>query len=119
MTPEDHDSRLGLDVPGILAQLTLEEKASLLDGEDFWHTSPLDRLGVPSLMLSDGPHGLRTQQAGGDHLGLTASEPATCFPPASALASSWDIDLLRRVGEALGARAAPRACPCCSARAST
>ncbi len=102
MTPEDHDSRLGLDVPGILAQLTLEEKASLLDGEDFWRTSPLDRLGVPSLLLSDGPHGLRTQQEGGDHLGLTASEPATCFPPASALASSWDIDLLRRVGEALG-----------------
>ena len=102
MTPEDHDSRLGLDVPGILAQLTLEEKVNLLDGEDFWRTSTLDRLGVPSLLLSDGPHGLRTQQEGGDHLGLTASEPATCFPPASALASSWDTDLVRRVGEALG-----------------
>ena len=94
MTPEDHDSRLGLDVPGILAQLTLEEKVNLLDGEDFWRTSTLDRLGVPSLLLSDGPHGLRTQQEGGDHLGLTASEPATCFPPASALASSWDTVLL-------------------------
>ena len=62
MTPEYHDSTQGLDVPGILAQLTLEEKVTLLDGEDFWRTSPLERLGVPSLLLSDGPHGLRTHR---------------------------------------------------------
>ena len=85
-----------------LEQLTLEEKASLLDGLDFWHTQPVDRLDVPALMVTDGPHGLRKQAEGGDHLGLADSVPATCFPPAAGLASSWDVDLLRRVGEALG-----------------
>lgn len=86
----------------LLAQLTLEEKAALLDGSDFWHTEPVERLGIPALMVTDGPHGLRKQTEGGDHLGLDASVPATCFPPAAGLASSWDVDLLRRVGEALG-----------------
>ena len=94
------------DVPttprGVLAQLTLEEKAALLDGSDFWHTEPVERLGVPALMVTDGPHGLRKQPEGGDHLGLTGSVPATCFPPAAGLASSWNVDLLRRVGAALG-----------------
>ena len=66
---------------------------------------PLERLGVPSLLMSDGPHGLRTPQEGGDHLGLTGIEPATCFPPASGVASSRDPDLVRRVGEALGREA--------------
>ena len=91
------------DAPaGLLAQLTLQEKASLLDGLDFWHTQPVERLGIPALMLTDGPHGLRKQSEGGDHLGLSGSVPATCFPPAAGLASSWDTDLLRRVGQALG-----------------
>ncbi|MGI4896219.1 MAG: glycoside hydrolase family 3 C-terminal domain-containing protein, partial [Janthinobacterium lividum] len=85
-----------------LDQMTLEEKASLLDGLDFWHTQPVERLDVPALMVTDGPHGLRKQAGGGDHLGLTDSVPATCFPPAAGLASSWDVDLLRRVGAALG-----------------
>ncbi|GAA0303902.1 glycoside hydrolase family 3 C-terminal domain-containing protein [Kineococcus aurantiacus] len=89
----------------LLAELTLEEKAALLDGSDFWHTEPVERLGVPALMLTDGPHGLRKQAEGGDHLGLNASVPATCFPPAAGLASSWDTDLLRRVGQALGREA--------------
>ncbi|HEY3437886.1 MAG TPA: glycoside hydrolase family 3 C-terminal domain-containing protein, partial [Actinotalea sp.] len=91
-----------LDIPSVLAQLTLEEKASLLDGSDFWRTQPVERLGVPSIMVTDGPHGLRKQPEAGDHLGLGNSVPATCFPPAAGLASSWDIDLLRRVGVALG-----------------
>ncbi|MEW1957370.1 glycoside hydrolase family 3 C-terminal domain-containing protein [Kineococcus sp. NPDC059986] len=86
----------------LLAELTVEEKAALLDGSDFWHTEPVERLGVPALMVTDGPHGLRKQAEGGDHLGLANSVPATCFPPAAGLASSWDVDLLRRVGEALG-----------------
>lgn len=86
----------------LLSRLTLEEKASLLDGSDFWHTQPVERLGIPALMVTDGPHGLRKQPEGGDHLGLSGSVPATCFPPAAGLASSWDTDLLRRVGEALG-----------------
>ncbi|NAZ86649.1 glycoside hydrolase family 3 C-terminal domain-containing protein [Kineococcus indalonis] len=89
-------------VEELLARLTLEERASLLGGSDFWHTTPVERAGVPAVMVTDGPHGLRKQAQGTDHLGLDASVPATCFPPAAGLASSWDTDLLRRVGEALG-----------------
>ncbi|MFC5379429.1 beta-glucosidase family protein [Aquipuribacter nitratireducens] len=91
-----------LDIPALLADLTLEEKASLLDGSDFWRTQPVERLGIPSVMVTDGPHGLRKQQEGGDHLGIEDSVPATCFPPAVGLSSTWDVDLLVRVGEALG-----------------
>ena len=101
-------SMTGLDVAGILAQLTLEEKASLCLGSDFWHTAPVERLGIPAVMVADGPHGLRKQPEEGEQAGLSGSNPATCFPTAAALASSWDVDLLRRVGEALGARGAGR-----------
>ena len=90
------------DVERVLAGLTLEEKASLTSGSDFWHTQGVDRAGVPAVMVTDGPHGLRKQAEDADHLGLGASVPATCFPPAAALGSSWDPDLLHRVGEALG-----------------
>ena len=93
------------DVERVLAGLTLEEKASLLSGLDFWHTQPVERDGetlVPSVMVTDGPHGLRKQDESADHLGLGNSVPATCFPTAAALGSTWDADLLRRVGEALG-----------------
>ncbi|MEL7976153.1 glycoside hydrolase family 3 C-terminal domain-containing protein [Isoptericola sp. F-RaC21] len=89
----------------MLASLTLEEKASLLSGLDFWHTQQVERDGetvVPSVMVTDGPHGLRKQAESADHLGIGNSVPATCFPTAAALGSSWDADLLRRVGEALG-----------------
>ncbi|OOB90543.1 beta-glucosidase [Rathayibacter sp. VKM Ac-2630] len=88
-----------------LDDLTLEEKASLTSGESFWSTKAVDRLGIPSVVLTDGPHGVRLQQTGGDHLGLADSVPATCFPPAVALGSSWDAELVRRVGEALGEEA--------------
>jgi beta-glucosidase len=91
-----------LDIPALLAELTLEEKASLLDGADFWRTQPVERLRIPGIMVTDGPHGLRKQAEGADHLGLNASVPATCFPPASGLASTWDVELLGRVGAALG-----------------
>lgn len=91
-----------LDVARIVAELTLEEKASLCLGSDFWHTAPVERLGVPAVMVADGPHGLRKQPHEADHAGLGGSNPATCFPTASALGSSWDVDLLRSVGEALG-----------------
>ena len=90
------------DVERVLAQLTLEEKASLTSGADFWHLKGVDRLGVPRVMVTDGPHGLRKQETSSDHLGLGQSVPATCFPTAAALGSSWDVDLVRRVGEALG-----------------
>jgi beta-glucosidase len=89
----------------LLGQLTLEEKASLCLGSDFWHTAPVERLGIPAIMVSDGPHGLRRQPDEGDHVGISGSVPATCFPTACALASSWDTQLVRRVGEALGREA--------------
>jgi beta-glucosidase len=91
-----------LDVDDVLSRLTLEEKAELLDGSDFWHTQPIERLGVPAVMVTDGPHGLRKQSGASDHVGLHDSVPATCFPPAAGLVSSWDPQLLRRVGVALG-----------------
>jgi beta-glucosidase len=88
-----------------LSELTLEEKASLCLGSDFWHTAPVERLGIPRIMVSDGPHGLRAQLEQGDHVGLMDSAPATCFPTASALGSSWNPDLFRTVGEALAREA--------------
>lgn len=90
-----------MTVPDV-TELTLEEKASLTSGASFWYTKPIERVGVPAIMVTDGPHGLRKQREGGDHLGLGDSVPATCFPPAVGLGSSWDVDLVRRVGEALG-----------------
>jgi len=91
-----------LDIPALLEQLTLEEKAALTSGSDFWHTTAVDRLGIPAVMLTDGPHGLRKQAADSEQLALGDSVAATCFPTAAALASTWDRGLLRRVGEALG-----------------
>ena len=88
-----------------LSELTLEEKASLCLGSDFWHTAPVERLGIPQIMVSDGPHGLRAQLEEADHVGIGGSAPATCFPTASALGSSWSPELFRTVGEALGREA--------------
>ncbi len=90
---------------GIVAGATLEEKAGLTSGLNFWFTKPLTRWGIPSIMLTDGPHGVRKQSEGGDHLGLADSIPATCFPPAVALGCSFDAALLERVGVALGSEA--------------
>lgn len=89
-------------VDATVADLTLEEKASLTSGLNFWHTKPVERVGIPSIMMTDGPHGLRKQAGTGDHLGLGSSVPATCFPPAVGLGSSWDVELVDRVGRALG-----------------
>jgi beta-glucosidase len=88
-----------------LSELTLEEKASLCLGSDFWHTAPVERIGIPQIMVSDGPHGLRAQLGEADHVGIGGSAPATCFPTASALGSSWNPELFRTVGEALGREA--------------
>src|SRR4051812_22835966 len=85
--------------------LTLEEKASLCLGSDFWHTAPVARAGIRAITLSDGPHGLRKQPDEGDHVGISGSLPATCFPPACALGSSFDPELVRRVGAAVGEEA--------------
>ena len=96
------------DVESVLADLTLEEKAALTSGSHFWYTQPVERLGVPRVMVSDGPHGLRAQPDTGDegdHVGIGGSLPATCFPTAAAIASSWNPDLLHRIGEALAEEA--------------
>lgn len=89
-------------IQDLIKEMTLEEKASLCSGLNFWHTKPIDRLGIPSIMVTDGPHGLRKQVESGDHLGINESVPATCFPTAAALASSWDRGLVEQVGVALG-----------------
>ncbi|MDR7277804.1 glycoside hydrolase family 3 C-terminal domain-containing protein [Catenuloplanes atrovinosus] len=81
-------------------ELSTAEKAALTSGSEFWRTTAVGD--VPDVMLTDGPHGVRKQLTGADHLGLLASEPSTCFPPAVALGSTWDPALVRRVGEALG-----------------
>jgi beta-glucosidase len=93
------------DVPRLVAQLTLAEKVSFCLGADFWHTAGVERLGIPKIMVSDGPHGLRAQMNEADHLGLSGSVPATCFPTASAIGSSWNVALFREVGEALAREA--------------
>ena len=86
----------------LISKMTLEEKAGLCSGLDFWTTKPIDRLGVPSIMLTDGPHGLRKQAGGADHVGINDSVPATCFPAGATLACSWDRNLVKEVGVALG-----------------
>ena len=90
----------------ILDQLTLKEKASLISGKDFWQTVNIDRVGIPSAFLSDGPHGVRRQAAAADHLGLNASIPATSYPTAATMANSWDPELGEELGQRLGQEAA-------------
>ncbi len=94
-------SDLTAHVDSLIEQMTLEEKASLTVGRDSWTTNPVERLGIPSVWLSDGPTGLRKSPRS-DSIGIGDSEPSTCFPTASALASSWDRDLLATVGRTIG-----------------
>ncbi|MCU0486418.1 MAG: hypothetical protein MUC85_09965 [Anaerolineales bacterium] len=89
-------------IQDIIHQMTLEEKASLCSGLNFWYLKGLERLGIPSIMVTDGPHGLRKQAGDADMVGLNSSVPATCFPTASALAATWSRDLIYQVGVALG-----------------
>lgn len=91
-----------MEIKALVSQMTLEEKAGLCSGLDFWHTKSVERLGVPSVMVSDGPHGLRKQDDKGDHLGMNDSIKAVCMPAASATAASFDRDLIRKMGEAIG-----------------
>ncbi len=89
----------------ILSKLTLEEKAALLGGKNEWESRNIDRVGLSSITFSDGPHGVRRQEGAGDHLGLNASLPATCFPTAATVANSWDPLVGEQIGEALGEEA--------------
>jgi beta-glucosidase len=90
------------DIKNLISQMTLEEKASLCSGLNMWQTKSIERLGIPSIMLTDGPHGLRKQAGEADHVGLNESVAATCFPTASGLAATWNRDLVHQVGIALG-----------------
>lgn len=85
----------------IISQMTLEEKAGLCSGKDFWHLKSIKRLGLDEIMVCDGPHGLRKQNAENDEIGIGNSYPATCFPTAVTTACTWDPDLLYKMGEAL------------------
>ena len=95
-----------MTVDEYIQKLTLEEKAALLQGWSTWTTREVKRLGIPAIFLSDGPHGLRKQAGTGDHLGLNASIPSTCFPTAATMANSWDTELGEELGRALGEEAA-------------
>ncbi len=90
------------DVEKILQQMTLEEKAQMCSGRDFWRTQDVERLGIPKVMMCDGPNGLRKQIGGSDALGINESIETVCYPTASAVAASFDTELLRELGEILG-----------------
>lgn len=91
-----------MDVKAIISEMTLEEKASLCSGRDFWHTKAVKRLGLPEVMVSDGPHGLRKQDQTKEGAGINDSIKAVCFPAACAMAASFDRDLIYEEGEAIG-----------------
>lgn len=93
------------DLESLVASMTTEEKLAMLSGADLWHTVAIPRVGIPSIMMADGPHGLRKQVDSLDQLGLTGCVAATCFPTAVTLASSWDRNLLASVGRAIAEEA--------------
>ena len=93
------------EIREVIAKMTLEDKIKLCSGAGFWESESMEQYGIPSFFMSDGPHGLRTQKGESDHLGINQSEQSTCFPTASASASSWNPQLLRRMGEAIGEEA--------------
>ncbi|MDD3198162.1 MAG: glycoside hydrolase family 3 C-terminal domain-containing protein [Eubacteriales bacterium] len=94
-----------MDYTAFISELTLEEKASLLSGADFWKSRSVARLNIPAISFADGPSGIRRQAEDADHLGLNPGLPATCFPASSTLANSWDDGLVERVGQAIGEEA--------------
>lgn len=89
-------------IQNLISQMTLEEKAGMCSGADFWNLKGIERLGIPKVMVTDGPHGIRKQAESADHLGINESKKAICFPAGCATASSFDRDLIRRQGELLG-----------------
>jgi len=93
------------NIKELVSKMTLEEKAGMCSGLDFWHLKGVERLGIPSVMVSDGPHGLRKQEEAADHLGINDSIKAVCFPPACLTACSFDTELLREMGVAIGKEA--------------
>lgn len=96
------DESMKQSVEQIIAEMTLEEKAALCSGKDFWHITGVPRLGIAPAMVSDGPHGLRKQDETADHLGVNESIKAVCFPAGCATACSFDRELIYNMGKALG-----------------
>lgn len=97
---------MSLKYESIISKMTLEEKALMMSGKNTWQTVDFEKYGIPSMTMSDGPHGLRRQAGAGDHLGLNASLSATCFPTAATVANSWDEELGEEIGVALAEEAA-------------
>lgn len=89
----------------LISHMTVEEKASLMSGADFWHTKPVERLGIPAAMMTDGPHGLRKMVGKGADIGLGKAVRATCYPTAAGLANTWDEALIEQLGEHIGKEA--------------
>ena len=94
-----------LNYKNIIDKMTLQEKATLCVGQDYWNSKKIERLGIPSMKMSDGPHGLRVQKTKSDNLGINKSEISTCFPSGATLANSWDKDLAYKMGKVLGEEA--------------
>lgn len=94
-----------MDIKKIISEMTLEDKISLCTGEDFWHTKAMEKYGIPSIMMCDGPHGLRCQKGVADIMGINDSLPATCFPTAVTAGATWNRALYRKEGEAIGKEA--------------
>lgn len=90
------------EIKALISQMTQEEKAGMCSGADFWHLKGVERLGIPFVMVTDGPHGLRKQSGQADHLGINDSIKAVCFPAGCATASSFDRKLVRKLGETIG-----------------
>ena len=89
----------------IIDKMSLEDKVKLCSGADFWNTEEMDEYGIGKISMSDGPHGLRKQEGAGDHLGINDSVPATCFPTACCSSSTWNVDLLEKMGRAIAEEA--------------
>lgn len=94
-----------MNIPEIIANMTLEDKINLCTGADFWHSKAMERYGIPAFTMSDGPHGLRCQAGDADMIGINQSLPATCFPPAVTAGAAWDPELYAAEGEAIGREA--------------
>lgn len=94
-----------MDIKKIISEMTLEDKISLCTGEDFWHTKAMEKYGIPSIMMCDGPHGLRCQKGVADIMGINDSLPATCFPTTVTAGATWNRALYRKEGEAIGKEA--------------
>ena len=90
-----------MNIEKLLEELTVEEKCTLLVGQGAWHTAPIERLGIPSIMMTDGPHGVRKEYEESDSITFINSYPSVCFPPAVTLASSFDPQLASEMGKAI------------------